>query len=137
MPITKYYIINLFDEITINYINLNKIKRIRFNHTLNKVEDWNDVLFDGPRTKYQGHRSMVLGNDANGPHIGRISNLGRQQTCMLRFYRKTEALGVIETSVPLPERDKFDLDSESKLIQDAELQTQQSTALFLNYGPKT
>lgn len=36
MPITKYYIINRFDEITINYINLNKIKRIRFNHTLNQ-----------------------------------------------------------------------------------------------------
>ena len=36
MPISKYYIINRLDENTINYINLNKINRIRFNHTLNQ-----------------------------------------------------------------------------------------------------
>ena len=36
MPITKYYMINQLDESTLDYINLNKIKRIRFNHLLNQ-----------------------------------------------------------------------------------------------------
>lgn len=83
-----------------------------FNHQLNNIDQWHDIIFNGPRTKYHGHRSMVLGRDNNGPHIGRISNLGRQQTCMLRFYRKSEALHIIETSVPIPHHEKFNFANE-------------------------
>jgi hypothetical protein len=111
----KFKCDNTLDVVVVHGENSNHknylLRVLFFNHTLNNIVDWNDVLFDGPRTKYHGHRSMVLGNDKNGPHIGRIANLGRQQTCMLRFYRKTEALSVIETSIPFPEKDKFDLDS--------------------------
>ena len=36
MPITKYYMINQLDQKTLDYINLNKISKIRFNHLFNK-----------------------------------------------------------------------------------------------------
>jgi hypothetical protein len=36
MPIIKYYMINQLDQSTLNYININKIKRIRFNHLFNQ-----------------------------------------------------------------------------------------------------
>jgi len=87
-----------------------------FNHTLNNIVDWEDKIFDGPRTKYKDHRSMIIGHDALGPHIGRISNLGRQQTCMLRFYRKTEAISLLDLSIPMPVQEKFDFDKEKKLL---------------------
>ena len=87
-----------------------------FNHTLNKIVSWQEMKFNGPRTKYKGHRAAIMGYDDNVPHIGRIANLGRQQTCMLRFYRKTEALHIIDTSIPMPKQEKFDFTSEYKLI---------------------
>lgn len=93
------------------------IRILFFSHTLNPIVIWKDVYHDGPRTKYKGSRKMVLGNDANGPHIARISNVGRQQTCMLRFYRKSEALKVIETTIPIPKKEKFSIDEEKKLMQ--------------------
>jgi len=87
-----------------------------FNHTLNNIMSWQEMKFDGPRTKYKGHRAAIMGYDINGPHIGRIANLGRQQTCMLRFYRKTEALHIIDTSIPMPKQEKFNFTEEYKLI---------------------
>jgi hypothetical protein len=83
-----------------------------FDHTLNKVVRWHDEIFNGPRTKYKGNRAMILGYDNHGPHIGRISNLGRQQTCMLRFYRKSEALHIINTTIPMPVSEKFNFKQE-------------------------
>jgi hypothetical protein len=91
--------------------------RIQFyTHQLNPIKEWRDIRFTGERTRYRGHRAQVMGFDLNGPHIGRISNLGRQQTCMLRFYRKTEALKILETSIPRPESPEFNIDYELKLI---------------------
>lgn len=87
-----------------------------FNHKLNNIVSWQETKFDGPRTKYKGHRASIMGYDNNGPHIGRISNLGRQQTCMLRFYRKSEALHIIDTSIPLPKQEKFDYSTELKFL---------------------
>ena len=87
-----------------------------FNHTLNTITSWNDKMFDGPRTKYKGHRAMIIGNDQNGPHIGRVSNLGRQQTCMLRFYRKSEAIQILDLSIPMPTQEKFNFIKEKQYI---------------------
>lgn len=87
-----------------------------FNHTLNNITSWQEMNFDGPRTKYKGNRAAIMGYDTNGPHIGRIANLGRQQTCMLRFYRKTEALHIIDTSIPMPQQEKFSFANEYKRI---------------------
>jgi hypothetical protein len=87
-----------------------------FNHTLNNITSWQEMMFDGPRTKYKGHRSAIMGYDTNGPHIGRIANLGRQQTCMLRFYRKSEALHIIDTHIPMPKQEKFNFAEEYKHI---------------------
>jgi len=92
------------------------IRIMFFNHSLNDIISWEENKFDGPRTKYKGHRAAIMGYDTNGPHIGRIANLGRQQTCMLRFYRKSEALHVIDTSIPIPKQEKFDFKSELKYI---------------------
>ena len=96
------------------------IRVMFFTHHLNPITRWEDVKFDGPRTKYKGHRAMIVGHDGKGPHIGRISNLGRQQTCMFRFYRRSEALGIIETSIPFPSTPKFSLEEEITLIGPAE-----------------
>lgn len=87
-----------------------------FNHTLNNINHWEEIKFNGPRTKYKGHRSMIMGHDTNGPHIGRIANLGRQQTCMLRFYRKSEALHIIDTFIPMPIQEKFDFVKEHSYL---------------------
>ena len=87
-----------------------------FNHALNNIMSWQEMTFDGPRTKYKGHRSAIMGYDNNGPHVGRMANLGRQQTCMLRFYRKTEALHIIDTSIPIPKQEKFDFAKERNRI---------------------
>lgn len=87
-----------------------------FNHTLNPINIWHDQKFDGPRTRYKGHRAAVMGFDQHGPHIGRIANLGRQQTCMLRFYRKSEALHIIDTSIPMPLPETFSFADEWKMI---------------------
>ena len=87
-----------------------------FNHTLNDIVEWQDCKFEGEKSKYKGHRSMILGNDANGPHIARIGNLGRQQTCMIRFYRKEEAIRVLDLSVPMPFQEEFSYDSEMELM---------------------
>lgn len=87
-----------------------------FNHTLNTIINWEDKIFDGPRTKYKDHRAMIIGHDTHGPHIGRISNLGRQQTCMLRFYRKTEAIELLDLSIPMPVQEKFDYSTEKKYL---------------------
>ena len=87
-----------------------------FNHALNEIVSWQEMPFDGPRTKYKGHRAAIMGYDNNGPHIGRMSNLGRQQTCMLRFYRKTEALHIIDTSIPMPKQEQFDFAKERNRI---------------------
>ena len=91
--------------------------RVQFySHALNPIVEWRDVRFTGPRTRYHGHRSAVLGYDAHGPHIGRVSNLGRQQTCMLRLYRKSEAIHVIDTSIPRPQSPHFDRAQELSLM---------------------
>lgn len=87
-----------------------------FTHKLNPVVEWHDIKYSGPRTKYKGNRAMIIGYDQHGPHIGRISNLGRQQTCMLRFYRKSEAIKIIDTEIPNPVSEKFDLENELKFL---------------------
>jgi hypothetical protein len=87
-----------------------------FNHTLNNIINWEDNMFGGPRTKYKGHRAMIIGYDQFGPHIGRISNLGRQQTCMLRFYRKSEAIQILDLSIPMPIQEKFNFNDEFKKL---------------------
>lgn len=88
-----------------------------FDHELNDITRWEDVKFLGPRTKYHGYRSMVLGYDSSGPHIGRISNLGRQQTCMLRFYRQAEAIKILDMKVPMPTQEKFIFEKELEKIK--------------------
>lgn len=87
-----------------------------FGHRLNPVKIWQDQIFDGPKTKYKGHRAAILGFDQHGPHIGRGSNLGRHQTCMLRFYRKTEALHIIDTVVPAPGSEIFSFATEWQMM---------------------
>mgnify|MGYP003351739617 CR=1 FL=1 len=87
-----------------------------FDHTLNPISVWQDKKFDGLRTRYKGHRAAIMGFDQHGPHIGRIANLGRQQTCMLRFYRKSEALHIIDTKIPMPVSEKFSFADEWKMI---------------------
>lgn len=82
-----------------------------FAHDLNEIKQWTEVLH-GPKSKFKGKRAMILGFDQRGPHVGRISNLGRQQTCMLRFYRKDEALHVIDTTIPIPKQEQFDYQKE-------------------------
>lgn len=86
-----------------------------FNHYLNVIQSWEDVPH-GPGSKYSGKRAMIIGHDDNGPHLGRIGNLGRQQTCMLRFYRKEEALEILEFRTPMPKQEKFDLLTEQKIM---------------------
>jgi hypothetical protein len=39
---------------------------------------------------------------------------------MFRFYRRSEALGIIETSIPFPSTPKFSLEEEMSLIGPAE-----------------
>lgn len=87
-----------------------------FDHKLNDIESWHDIS-SGGRSKYTGKRMMIVGNDAKGPHIGRNSNLGRHQTCMIRFYRLSEALKVLEFQIPMPKQEKFDLEKELKLMK--------------------
>lgn len=87
-----------------------------FDHTLNSVVAWQDNMH-GSRSKYAGYRSMIIGYDQQGPHIGRVSNLGRAQTCMLRFYRKSQALAVIDTTIPMPKQELFDFEAESLLLK--------------------
>lgn len=86
-----------------------------FDHDLNDIQSWEDV-HAGSKSKYNGKRMMIIGHDENGPHLGRIGNLGRQQTCMLRFYRKEEALEILEFRTPMPKQEKFDYDKEIKLM---------------------
>jgi len=86
-----------------------------FDHTLNPIIAWQDKMH-GSKSKYKGYRSMIIGNDAHGPHIGRVSNLGRQQTCMLRFYRKSEAVKVLDLTIPMPVQEKFDFSQEKKFL---------------------
>jgi len=93
------------------------IRIMFFDHKLNDIITWDEIKFNGPRTKYKGYRSSIMGYDQHGPHIGRISNLGRQQTCMLRFYRKSEALHIIDTSIPMPTQEKFDFVKEQNLMK--------------------
>ena len=87
-----------------------------FDHKLNDIQSWYDVTA-GDRSKYSGKRMMIVGNDAKGPHLGRNSNLGRQQTCMFRFYRMSEAIKVLEFQIPMPKQEKFDLEKELKLMK--------------------
>lgn len=94
----------------------NYLSRVMFfDHDLNDIVDWQDV-HAGPNSKYHGRRMMILGYDHNGPHLGRIGNLGRQQTCMLRFYRKEEALEILEFAIPMPKQEKFDFKKELNLM---------------------
>lgn len=86
-----------------------------YKHDLNDIHRWEEVMFDGPRTKYKGNRDKILGYDDNGPHLGWIA-LGRQQTCTIRFYRKSEAIFTIDTSIPVPKQEKFDFIKESSLM---------------------
>ena len=86
-----------------------------FDHMLNKIKKWEDIQA-GRKSKYKGKRMKILGYDQHGPHLGRNGSLGRQQTCMIRFYRKDQALKILEFSVPLPKREKFDFNSELKLM---------------------
>lgn len=86
-----------------------------FDHDLNPIEKWEDV-HAGAKSKYAGRRMMILGHDKNGPHLGRVGNLGRQQTCMLRFYRKEEALEILDFKIPMPKQEKFNFEKELKLV---------------------
>jgi hypothetical protein len=86
-----------------------------FDHKLNPIVNWQDKMH-GSKSKYAGYRSMIIGNDKHGPHIGRVSNLGRQQTCMLRFYRKAEAISVFNLTIPMPAQEKFDYNQEKKFL---------------------
>lgn len=87
-----------------------------FDHVLNPIINWKDV-HHGPKSKYSGKRSMIVGEDENGPHLGRIGNLGRQQTCMIRFYRSTEAIETLDLSVPMPRQEKFNFQQELVIMQ--------------------
>lgn len=86
-----------------------------FDHDLNDIVAWKEQRY-GPGSKYHPYRSMILGVDKHGPHLGRVSNLGRQQTCMLRFYRQSEALETLDFSVPMPIQEKFNLNFELELM---------------------
>lgn len=92
------------------------VRLMFFDHRLHDIDNWTEVLH-GSKSKFKGKRAMILGFDQHGPHIGRISNLGRQQTCMLRFYRKSEALDIIDTSIPIPKQEKFDFQKEFLLLK--------------------
>lgn len=87
-----------------------------FDHKLNNIVRWEDE-FSGERSKFRGKRSKIIGYDQNGPHLGRNSDLGRQQTCMFRFYRLSEALKVMDLQIPMPKQEKFDLEKELKLMK--------------------
>lgn len=86
-----------------------------FPHELNEIIRWEDVKFGG-KSRFSNKRSMILGYDAKGPHLGRIGNLGRQQTCMLRFYRAQEALAIKDFRIAMPGQEKFDLQREISLM---------------------
>ena len=95
----------------------NYLARIMFfDHILNPIVAWKDV-YHGGRSKYSGKRSMIVGEDEHGPHLGRIGNLGRQQTCMIRFYRAAEAIETLDLSVPMPQQEKFDFQAETRKMQ--------------------
>lgn len=87
-----------------------------FDHILNPIAEWQDV-YHGPRSKYANRRAMIIGQDSNGPHLARIGNLGRQQTCMLRFYRSSEAIETLDLSVPMPRQERFDFQQELAIMQ--------------------
>lgn len=87
-----------------------------FSHELNPIVKWDCNIFDGPRTKWKGYRGAVIGYDKNGPHIGRNPDIGRANTAMIRYYRKSEALQVIDTQVPMPKPPSFDLNRIMKII---------------------
>lgn len=87
-----------------------------FDHTLNPIIKWEDKMH-GPKSKYKGYRSLIVGHDSKGPHIGRVSNLGRQQTCMLRFYRKSEAIKVLDLTIPIPKQEQFDFVKEQTYLK--------------------
>lgn len=88
-----------------------------FDHVLNPIVKWDCMMFDGPRTKWKGKRGTVIGYDKNGPHIGRNPDIGRANTAMIRFYRKSEALHLIDTQVPIPKPPEFDFDRIKKIIK--------------------
>lgn len=92
------------------------VRLMFFTHELNTIQKWTEVKH-GNKSRFKGKRSMILGFDNHGPHIGRISNLGRQQTCMLRFYRKSDALAVIDTTIPIPKQEPFDFQTEFLLLK--------------------
>lgn len=113
------------------------IRTMFFEHKLNPIISWEDVTYNGGKTKYKGKRERVIGYDINGPHIARNGNLGRQQTCMLRFYRKSEALYVNDTSVPIPKSDKFNIVKEQKIMAANEKKSDDLDNLLYeqNYAP--
>lgn len=88
-----------------------------FNHILNPIKKWDACTFNGPRTKWKGKRGAIIGYDEHGPHIGRNPDIGRANTCMIRFYRKSEALHIIETQVPVPKPPKFDFNRIKNIIR--------------------
>ena len=92
------------------------VRLMFFTHALNPIQKWTEVKH-GKKSRFKGKRSMILGFDKHGPHVGRISDLGRHQTCLLRFYRKSEALAVIDTSIPMPKPEPFDFQYESLLLK--------------------
>lgn len=117
--LTKFKCTDTLDVVIVHgesYDQKNYLLRVMFfDHTLNPVVSWEDKMH-GSGSQYAGYRSMIIGNDKHGPHIGRISNLGRQQTCMLRFYRKSEAITVLDLTIPMPVQEKFDFTQEKKFL---------------------
>ena len=117
--LTKFNCNETLDVVIVHggsYDKKNYLLRVMFfNHTLNPIVSWEDKMH-GPKSKYTGYRAMIIGNDQFGPHIGRVSNLGRQQTCMLRFYRKSESIRVLDLSIPVPRQEKFNFAKEKKYL---------------------
>jgi hypothetical protein len=120
MSLEKYKCDKMHDVIIIHGESANSDKYLLrvmfFEHHINPIKEWQDKRFDGPRTKYKGFRDKIIGYDANGPHIGRKSHLGREQTCILRFYRKSEAFKIFEAEIPNPVSENFDYEFEKKFL---------------------
>jgi hypothetical protein len=117
--LTKFKCTDTLDVVIVHGESCNQknylLRVMFFDHKLNPIVNWQDKMH-GSKSKYAGYRSMIIGNDKHGPHIGRVSNLGRQQTCMLRFYRKAEAISVLNLTIPMPVQEKFDYNREKKFL---------------------
>ena len=88
MPITKYYMINQLDQKTLDYINLNKISKIRFNHLFNKdISSWNISKVNDMGQMF--FEAQSFNQDLNAWGI-RFMN-GVRQTSMFASSGQTEA----------------------------------------------